>query len=305
MLAEMEKPDSKIVRRGPKDSFYDRVFEEEINELIETTKTQYELTYYKDALKFGFYEIQSARDRYRDVTTDIGMHADLITYFIRTSALLVCPIAPHFAEHLWSTLLKEPQSIQSALYPTPTKSVDKALLEAAEYMRTTLKTIRDAEIGLQKRAGKRVAAGAAFDLSKPKGVRLFVAKQFPEWQEECVSVVKECFDFEKNVVDDAKLREGLTKKGLMKDKRSMPFVQAFKKRIAQFGAQTAFKRTLPFSETEILETLLPYLKRSCGFVEAEVWTVEDAKSKIGEVGFTQAIIEQAEPGTPGFVFWNP
>lgn len=39
----MAKPESTIVRTGPKDSFYDRVFEEEINELIETSKAQYEL----------------------------------------------------------------------------------------------------------------------------------------------------------------------------------------------------------------------------------------------------------------------
>lgn len=54
-----------------------------------------------------------------------------------------------------------------------------------------------------------------------------------------------------------------------------------------------------------MNTFLPYLKRTCGFVEAEVWTVENAAAKMGETGFTQIIIEQAEPGSPGFVFWNP
>jgi leucyl-tRNA synthetase len=156
------------------------------------------------------------------------MHVDLIKHFIRISALLVCPIAPHFAEHLWSSLLKEPKSVQLALWPQPTKPVDKSLLEAAEYMRTTLKSIRDAEIALQKRAGKRAAAGATFDSNKPKGVRIFVASTFPEWQEECVKVAKDCYDFNSDKLDDAKVRETLTTKGLMKDKRCMPFVQNFK-----------------------------------------------------------------------------
>lgn len=102
------------------------------------------------------------------------------------------------------------------------------MLEAAEYMRTTLKSIRDAEIALQKRAGKRAAAGATFDSNKPKGVRIFVASTFPDWQEECVKVAKDCYDFNSDKLDDVKVREALTSKGLMKDKRCMPFVQNFK-----------------------------------------------------------------------------
>ena len=45
-----------------------------------TTRNSYVAYYsmqYKDALKYGFYELQSTRDWYREVTADIGMHADL------------------------------------------------------------------------------------------------------------------------------------------------------------------------------------------------------------------------------------
>ena len=72
-------------------------------------------TNYKDALKYGFYEMQSTRDWYREVTSDVGMHADLVEYWIRISALLILPIAPHFSEHIWSTVLKEPVTVQKAL----------------------------------------------------------------------------------------------------------------------------------------------------------------------------------------------
>ena len=43
---------------------------------------------YKDAVKHGFYELQSARDWYREVTADVGMHADLVEWWVRTAALL-------------------------------------------------------------------------------------------------------------------------------------------------------------------------------------------------------------------------
>ena len=75
------------------------------------------------------------------------------------------------------------------------------------------------------------------------------------------------------------------------------------KRIAQFGAQTAFKRTLPFSEAKVLNEVVPYIKKSLNLVDAEVWMADDAKQK-DEPGFTKMLIENAEPGSPGFEFRN-
>jgi len=306
MLAEVANPQSNL-RHGPKDSYHDLAFEEEINELINVTKSHYEATNYKDALKYGFYELQTARDWYREVTADIGMHADLVAYFIRVLALLVLPIAPHFSEHLWSTLLKEPKSVQLALWPTPARAVDRGILESASYMRNTLKSIRDAETTIQKRAGKgnKSIGPDAFNASKPKAVRIFVASGFPDWQNACVQAVEDAFNKETGKVDDAKVREKLIAQGLGKDKRAMPFVQLFKKRIAQFGFEVAFKRTLPFSEQNVLTTLLPYIKRNLGFVDGEVITVESIQDKKGQPGYATNIIDSAEPGSPGFVFWNP
>lgn len=169
------------------------------------------------------------------------MHSSLILYWIRTAALLITPLAPHFAEHIWSSILKEPKSIQYALYPKPSTEVDQSLIDAGLYMRGTVKTIRDAEGALLKMLnkvkGKKGGAGAAgasggeskiFDPKKPKAVRIFVATSFPEWQDTCVGIVKEAYNEGEDKVDDVKVRELLTQKGLIKDKRAMPFIQAFK-----------------------------------------------------------------------------
>jgi leucyl-tRNA synthetase len=60
---------------------------------------------------------------------------------------------------------------------------------------------------------------------------------------------------------------------------------------------------LLFAEADVLTELLPYLKKSLNLVDAEVWSVQDALSK-NESGFSKAIIEGAEPGTPAFEFRN-
>jgi len=187
-------------------------------------------TFYKDATKYGFYELQSARDWYREVTADIGMHADLVRYWITVAALLATPIAPHFAEHIWRGILQHPTSIQRALWPTPAQPVDLPTIDAGGYMRTLVKTVRDAELTLLKKLGKTKGGPPPFDPKKPRAVRVYVATRFPEWQDACVQAVQAAWVPETARVDDAKVRALLTERGLIKDKRAMPFVQLFKVR---------------------------------------------------------------------------
>lgn len=46
------------LRTGPKDSYHDRVFENQMNALIKETDKNYSLMLYKEALKTGFFEFQ-------------------------------------------------------------------------------------------------------------------------------------------------------------------------------------------------------------------------------------------------------
>ena len=67
-----------------------------------------------------------------------------------------------------------------------------------------------------------------------------------------------------------------------------------------FGADTAFNRTVAFSEVEVLHEVVPYVKRSLNLVDADVYLVEDAREK----GFSAVLFEGAEPGTPAFEYYN-
>ena len=74
--------------------------------------------------------------------------------------------------------------------------------------------------------------------------------------------------------------------------------------MAQYGAQTAFRRTLPFSEIDVLNELSPYLKKSLNLVDAEVMSVDEAYAHEGEAGYTKSIIDTSEPGAPAFEYRN-
>jgi leucyl-tRNA synthetase len=60
---------------------------------------------------------------------------------------------------------------------------------------------------------------------------------------------------------------------------------------------------LPFSESAILSEILPYLKKTLNLVDAELFTVEEARRKEGP-GFTKNIIDSSEPGSPAFEYRN-
>ena len=77
-----------------------------------------------------------------------------------------------------------------------------------------------------------------------------------------------------------------------------------KKRIQQFGAETAFNRTLPFVEGDVLREILPYLIKTLGLSDAEVLSVDDARAREAEAGFTRSIIDGSEPGAPAFEYRN-
>ena len=82
------------------------------------------------------------------------------------------------------------------------------------------------------------------------------------------------------------------------------FFNQFQKRMSQYGAETAFRRTLPFSESLVLRELLTYLKKTLNLTEAEVMSVEDARSMEQEKGYTKSIIDTSEPGSPAFEYYN-
>lgn len=265
MKKEIDDTQSPL-RRGPRNSYHDVVFEAEMKHLAELTYKAYAtfgpIVYcgirfeanwwhyrmnYKEALKEGFFELQSARDWYREVTSTpveagsnitIGMHADLVEMYMRTTALLVQPIAPHFAEHLYCTILGSSKSVQHALWTdipvvNPSHEDGEGAFEAGQYMRATVKNVRDAEIALARKSKK----GGPIGTGGSKSVRLIVATSFPQWQDGCVGVIKELLGNSSGSaahLDDGKLKEALSARGLLKDKRVMPFVQTLKVRFILF-----------------------------------------------------------------------
>nr|XP_031858784.1 leucine-tRNA ligase [Kwoniella shandongensis]KAA5525856.1 leucine-tRNA ligase [Kwoniella shandongensis] len=306
-IEEMKATESSL-RTGEFNDF-DRGFRSEMDALITEAYSAFEQMEFKHALKAGLYDFENARNWYRLICDPVnggnGMHRDLVFAWIRANTLLISPFTPHYAEHIWKTILGETTSIQNARFPEPSAAVNRVALEQMDYMRGVVESIRYAEAQIMRKKGKK-NVGTGYDSSKSKKARIFVASKFPEWQDAVIAMVKDAYDGEK--IDEVKLRKSIEAAGLMKDKRVMPFSQSFKKRVTALGS-AAFDRSLPFDELHTLTILRPYIKSAVKFEDVDVVSVEEALKTLEEAGgekegWAKEKIESSEPGVPGLQFWN-
>ncbi|KAI9804687.1 MAG: cytosolic leucyl tRNA synthetase [Piccolia ochrophora] len=308
--------DKASLRTGAKDSFWDEIFENEMNGLVEETRQHYEGTMYKAALKSGLYDFISARDFYRESTTaaGIGMHYNLILRYIELQALLITPIAPHWAEHIWLEVLKKPTTVQKALFPTTTPA-SPSLTSARDYIRTTTSNILSAEASQLKKQAR--GKNTAFDPRRPKKLTIYAATSFPAWQDRYLEFVRAAFDATHLTVDDKRLNADVAKGGEMK--KAMPFVQGLKRRLLG-GKETpeeVFGRDLGFDEVAVLKEMVIGLRRTTGCTVVEVVKVDEGgKNGVVVVGGEDGekkgerreglpgVAAGAVPGAPGFFFEN-
>lgn len=279
--------------------FPDRVFAAEINRAIKATETAYDLTNYREALKCGFFELQNARDRYRDATVvhgSIGMNAGLVKRFIEVQVLLIVPICPHFSEHIWGDILGRKGTVQCAVYPKA-EPVDEALLTASNYLQSVahaLRTTMQAEMRPKKGPVKNIDSAD-----------IFVAIAFPKWQEDAVAVLKSCYDGKNFQPDDvivAALKPMMKEKA---NKKLIPFVMELKNRALVEGAHV-LERRRAIDELSVLGDNIDYLTKALGLLKIEVNPVDP--SKIDEGDSTPADKkkrqEAAIPGEPSAFFFS-
>ena len=198
-----EKAKSSL-RKGPW-SWNDKVFDAEMNRIVQLADKAYTNMLYRDALKVGFYDLQNARGEYRKATTGQGqvnlleaetfegMHQDLVDKFVEIQALLLCPITPHWSDHVWTELLKKDSSIMNARWPTFESTPDESLIAAANYIRGIGSTIRSAEDVIARKKAKKGVTESSENLG-PRSLKLYVATSYPDWQDQAVNTLKECWD---------------------------------------------------------------------------------------------------------------
>ena len=260
-----------------------------------------------------------SRDFYREATaaSAIPMHRSLLSTYITLQALVLTPIAPHWADYIWTEVLHHPTTIQTALWPT-VPLPNPSLTATRDYVRATSSAITSAEAAQQKR--KEKGKNITFDPKLPKKLTIFYAAAYPAWQTDYIDIVRSSFDSLSLSFNEKDLNTRVQSqaKGKPEMKRAMPFVQGLKRRLLNGEkSDVVFERKLPFGEGEVLGKMVRGLRRTTGCREVEVVRVEGEEGeRIGVVVVGEGegeerkgeglpmVAGQATPGSPSFHFEN-
>lgn len=96
---------------------FDKIFANEIAIAAYKARAAYDRLLFREALKAAAYDLSNARDAYRLAAGPDGMHRGLVLQYIEVSTILMAPITPHVAEHVWVNLLKKGGSVLRAGWP--------------------------------------------------------------------------------------------------------------------------------------------------------------------------------------------
>lgn len=91
----------------------------EMNLKVRETGENYSKMLYKEALKTGFYELQTAKDKYLQLSEMEYCNHNLIVKYIKLQTIMLSPICPHICEHIWLKIMNSEEvnfSVKINLY---------------------------------------------------------------------------------------------------------------------------------------------------------------------------------------------
>ncbi|XP_058810679.1 leucine--tRNA ligase, cytoplasmic [Phymastichus coffea] len=271
-----------LFRKGKPNTFNDRVFDSEINLKIKETGDNYAKMLYKEALRTGFYEFQSAKDKYLQLSALDGINYDLLMRFIEIQAILLTPICPHVAEHVWALIGKK-GSVLNASWPT-VGEIDKILIQSSHYLMDAAHSFRVRLINHTTVKIKKSQKDSATPIEKPTCGVIYVAKTWPIWQSLVLTIMKELYTKNKNSLPENKvIAAELGKKAELKkySKRTMPFVQMTREKMAIVGIG-ALNLTLDFNEYDVLIGSKEYLRNTLDLEDLDIKYADEADDKTRE-----------------------
>ncbi len=294
-VKEMQNENQSGLRLTEEFTFHDNVFLNEMSLHVNAAAAAYEKLLFREALRHGFFEMQRSRDKYRELSGIRGMSHSLVMQFIEWQAVVLSPICPHVAEHIWELLGKK-GSILKARWPQTNDKVDEVVIKSSEYL---MEAAREFRLKLKSHMqGPKAKKGAApaNPVEKPTHATVYVAKTYPPWQCTVLSTLKEMYEKSgKEAPDNKSISVELGKKADLKKymKKVMPFVQFTKERVAQTGLK-ALDLTLEFDEREVLCRDSDYLLSDL--------QLEGIDVKFSSESDSEKMQEECRPGAPYIVF---
>lgn len=271
-------------RTGAEMNFMDEVLLNETNRLIALASKNYEAMQFREALKFGWYEMLLARNDYRSWSqdSDITMHADVMRKWAESLIISICPVCPHWSEKLWRAIGKEGLAVKAS-WPTVGEE-DKLLTRQAKLLRDSIKNFR-AQLGKVKKGAKKSS--------------ILVTDSYPEFKVNALTWMQDQYDpatgFPATFMKDLKTWAGQNISDKKFIKLTMQFVSFVKKEVDEVGPP-AMDTALPFDQMETLKGNERYIKKQLGLEEINFVKLGGDNEAAKEV--PDRIVENVTPGKP-------
>jgi len=251
-------------------TFSELVFLNEMKSLMIATDKVYDRLNFKDALKLGFFEMQSARDSYVKAAKvqKEKLNKKLILDFIRYQTIALAPICSHIAEYIWTDLLKAGPSITKARWPN-VGDVDEVILKKKVYIDNQLHGIRVKVLTAQKKKKQT---------TKPTKVTITVATSFPDWHVQTVKVLAAFYKEHKAAPSREQMTQLVKADDLLAKNLNvaMALGNILKDEQATTG-DAAFVLDMGFDEFQLLKSMSSYLAADLEFA-VQVETTDAPKA---------------------------
>lgn len=247
----------------------DKVLAHEMQRQIARTQAAYERMMFKEALKSGFFELQQALSRYKEmIGGQENMERNLIMKFIEVQTILLAPLCPHICDYIWLNVLRHETSLMAyhiKRWPQ-VRDYDNSMIDAADYVCSAVHDFRLKRLAhMNPKTSKKSGASMA-PLEKPTHATIWVAKTYPSWQLSILELLNKNLTKLPNgkflLPENKEISKMLKELSLGKFmKKAMPFVALVKGNLEKSGIG-ALKTASPFCELTALTSNLEYIRAS-------------------------------------------
>lgn len=280
----LEQTASGKLRTGEPTSFMDCFFAARMSRLVNQARAEFEGMRFREAVRLAFFEIQIARDEYKDGCVKMGepMNAKLLRQFMEVQTIVLAPICPHWCEEMWE-LLGHPgdvKSVTTASWPT-LPDADPRILATGQWLMNTIHEIRatlDEEV-------KKLRKREKTDDIPPFDVAIvYCSDSYKPYQVVCLDYLASKFSdatpetpFPDDIIKGLQgaLKACGDEEVVKQMKNAMAFAAQMVRDVTTMGGRAALASKPAFSDAEVLRSNMAFIQTAAGIKELRVLDVAE------------------------------
>lgn len=305
-------------------AFADKVFAAELDRLALLCVQAMDAAMYRDAVKYGFFELLNARDHYRDmvlvksgpesVEQGYGMWRPLIWRYLELQARLLAPFCPHLCDWVW----RGPLGRSGSILTCGSSGSDTLLLSSPQALSASQQEALTANAYLVDSAHAFRALMSKSNNPPPSSnAVVYVATAYPAWQNAVHAAVGACKEL--GIEDDKSFIQYINQKvaplctSKLAKKQLIPYAVEARKNHAAIpkgdpGSSSTTTKTGTFDELATMRACTTFLAKTLGLASVRVVQVanpdefDTTTTKVSvapQPGSPCIGVEQAEGATPG------